>query len=526
MVPVYGATDKYGTEAFFQSRIFPIELGVEEIKSDAIGAEWQGCYPGFTEYGSRDGTEIVYSRYNSDNSSEPFVIPREYNGLGVEDEVEIVEEFRLLNNLYYDQSKREYRDLVRDVAVVKIDEHNFVTVHKQYLIRYLAVKNMTICIQVDSLCKQQYDNTIKPEPLKYFKCENGIMSIAINSSEYFPKETYSLVYAKKMIQGCKIEDCGYWPYEGKDYEEFIVGLDRMGKERFFTCDPLKLQNLFGSNQKAAEMEAPLYLTPIFFRREVLQRYYDHPDKYNVEDGCLRCGNLWLLRMDNLTEGDYISAYLGDLGTDIPNDEQKHWKNYNIAIDGTISDAKWRRDFAGIATNPNTPDLAFKMKYQCLCEKYEKGLGWPIFIPLGNNDKHNFSGIRVLLNNTQSEFDELVLLLVKVLIDSINEKEISKCISSIPSDAKGISKLEIWLDEKGIIGFENHVQFLRNLQELRSTGTGHLKGKKYLKASENFDLRDNNYRETFNGILRRACDFLDFLDKALPSLLATQIPESK
>ena len=47
--------------------------------------------------------------------------------------------------------------------------------------------------------------------------------------------------------------------------------------------------------------------------------------------------------------------------------------------------------------------------------------------------------------------------------------------------KGISKLEKWLKKTDCKGYEIHIRFLRDLQELRSTGTGHRKGKK----SDNF-----------------------------------------
>ena len=75
----------------------------------------------------------------------------------------------------------------------------------------------------------------------------------------------------------------------------------------------------------------------------LQKYYAEPNRYSVESGIIRCGTLWSLYIDN-ESSEYVVAYLGDLGRDLPSREQKHWKTYNIVIDGKLSKSKIMRDF--------------------------------------------------------------------------------------------------------------------------------------------------------------------------------------
>jgi hypothetical protein len=53
---------------------------------------------------------------------------------------------------------------------------------------------------------------------------------------------------------------------------------------------------------------------------VLTKYYAHPERYSVEDGFLRCQGLWGLKLDN-NHHEYIIVFLGDLGRDLPSDEQ-------------------------------------------------------------------------------------------------------------------------------------------------------------------------------------------------------------
>jgi hypothetical protein len=47
--------------------------------------------------------------------------------------------------------------------------------------------------------------------------------------------------------------------------------------------------------------------------------------------------------------------------------------------------------------------------------------------LGRKDKHNFDSLRIPLGDNQLEFDQQVIALTKIIIDSLNEAEIEKLI---------------------------------------------------------------------------------------------------
>ena len=111
--------------------------------------------------------------------------------------------------------------------------------------------------------------------------------------------------------------------------DFIVGLDENGNSIKYSCNPDGLANNFGKNP-----DSPNYLTPIFFRREVLTKYYAHSERYSVEDGYLRCQGIWGLQLDN-NHNDYIIVFLGDLGRDLPSEEQMYWRSQNIPPEGKI-----------------------------------------------------------------------------------------------------------------------------------------------------------------------------------------------
>lgn len=138
--------------------------------------------------------------------------------------------------------------------------------------------------------------------------------------------------------------------------------------------------------------------------------------------------------------------------------------------------------------------------------------------MDEQDIYNFESLLIPINNSITEMDMLVLSLVKVLHDSINEKDIMKQLTGTYEKLIGsISKLETWFAEKGLSDYQEHIKFLRNLQELRSSGTGHRKGKSYQKISKVFDVKRENYADTFAGILNDAIAFLRYIENNIDKL---------
>lgn len=515
MIPVYGTSKDDAWDICIQSYLTSPDNVEEELKTDTYNARFG--MPGITVYGSWESDEKIYSAWNNNYGQEPFVIERDYNGLAPTS-IEIVEEFRLLFNLYYNSQKNEYIDVENDgVTVIRTTDTGFICVHKRYLKTYLALKNKVMLIHVDSRCVNM-DNSkkIAEDGLAYYNPEGTLfytLNIG-NARMSLKEENYSFIYAKKVVAGCELQNCNIWPYnQEKSYIDFILGVDENGKEIKYTCDPDKLSNYFGANPSA-----PHYLTPVYFDAAVLHKYYSKPEIYKVEDGIIRCGNLWALYIDNHNPG-YVSAYLGDLGRNLPSEQEQHyWRGFNKSIDGELSETKFYRDFLSIPTDSKSPDFVFKKTYATVNSKFMEKFGWPIFLDLDEQDLYNFESLRIPINNSIVEMDMLVLSLVKVLLDSLNEKNIVKQLTGTYEKLVGsISKLEMWFSEKSLADYQDQIKFLRNLQELRSTGTGHRKGKGYQKISKTFNIQQENYAETFSSILNDATDFLRYIESNIDAL---------
>ena len=513
-VPVYGGRKDDKWDIFFQSYLVPADRTEEQLKTDTYDA-YGLLRPGVTVYGAWDSGEAAYYKWGNNESIEPLVIKRDYNDLA-RDNIEIVEEFRFLFNLYYNSQSKEYVDLENDTSVVKISDDNLVSIHKRYLKSYLAIKNIALIIHIDSRCTDIVEDIFPTDSFDYRNDDNTVFyTVNIGRGHNgIQEENFSVLFGKKVLFGCKLKDCNIWPYnEKKQYIEFIVGVDDNGRELHYTCDPSKLSNYFGANP-----DAPHYLTPIFFDSAVLSKYYSNPEKYKVDDGIIRCGTLWSLYIDNQNTG-YVSAYLGDLGRNLPSEQEQHyWRGFNKALDAKLSATKFKRDFMALPASSQSQDFVFKNTYVKTNRQFAEKAGWSLFLELDEQDRYNFEGLRIPINNSIVEMDMLVLSLVKVLLDSLNEKEIVSHLTGTYEKLVGsISKLEVWFQEKQLTGYKDHIKFLRNLQELRSSGTGHRKGKSYQKISKVFDIQKENYTETFSNILESATLFLNYINTHIEGL---------
>ena len=507
MVPIF----ERGLKRIIKSYLVPKENALQEL--DCISFDRNNLKPGFDLAGE---VGQQYTRFCNYDRIEPFVIEFDYEGL-YPDSVELVEEFRLLFNLYYKREENQYIHPETQDIVATIDNHDdnsrLVCVHKKYLKRYLSVKGMAMVLFVNHQLQVSIESDEWSDEVHPIEKENLKGELAIGS---YDGRNFTMLNAKKIVYGCPIKDCGIWPYQEKaSYLEFIIGVDENGRERLFTCNPALLNNMADSNPKA-----PQYLTPVFFKTEVLNKYYDNPKRYTIGDGMISCAGQWFLYIDNnnVNEG-YVSVYLGDLGRDLPNvEEQHHWRSYNKLMNGKLSISKFRRDFLAEFAEPDAIDLVFRNEYMEVNRLFENKNGWKLFIDLSDDDAYNFTGLRIPTNDSVSQFDMLILSLVKVMIDSLNEKMIGKQLTEQAVDVStlkgGISKLERWFGAVGFTQYESHIRFLRNLQELRSSGTGHRKGKNYNKISAVFGIAEGNYKKVFVDILKNALEFLRYIKSSL------------
>lgn len=459
---------------------------------------------------SREGYQIDhYRRFGGDRGVEPLVICRNFHGLK-QSYREVCEEFRLYHNLYHDAANKRYvahDDGGNEEDIIQYDDW-LIKIKTHALLRYIADKQCHLAVFFESIRYSEFSLTeLKRKPHQQ-RVQTGVIlyDFTIRDSEMLldeKKKSTSCIWGKKLIPPEKQLKKARTPKE--PYQDFIIGRKPDGSSVLNTCDPEQLANYFGKNPSA-----PHYLTPVHFRPEVLQKYFGDPEKYSVEDGYLRCGSLWGLRLDNNHKG-YVTVFLGDLGRDLTNAERDYWKSFNIPPEGPgISEVNWKRGFMAEFADPTQPGLRFKELFSYFQREHREQQGWTIFKDLADEDQHFFDALRAPLTRGPAEFDSQVLALTKVIVDSINEEDLEKRITNLTEGDKGIAKLEKFLQSKNLVGYEAHSQFLRNLQKLRSTGVAHRKGENFKKVATSFGLDKNDRIKVFEDILTKSAEFMEFL----------------
>lgn len=466
--------------------------------------------PGFsTEYGGRR-PKTRYHRFGGDSVVEPLVIVREFHGIRP-DYVELSEEFRHGMNLFEDRGTGQFWRLDRagEARLVAEVTRDLVRIETRAMRQYLASRNMVLVVYFD--CVVWSDLVLDAEETHAMSEQEGtktlVYSLAVSArSAPTLGRSCSVLTGKRLVLPLKVSDRWIPAFEERprQYLAFLTGVDADGEEVSSSCDPDSLADGFGKNPKA-----PAYLTTVVFRREVLKRYQDHPEKYLVEDGLLRRAGLWSLRIDN--DGrDRVSAFLGDLGKYLPYEDQAHWRSHNIVPlhDGhDLSRTNIERSFNANFWDAENPDLLFKSTLAEFQERWKRKHGWDLWRPVRTSDAHILTKLRVPVVESIVEFEDQVLGLAKVLSDSLNMADMAREVGPGPEKEGSIARLKRYLGHHGYAPDDGDLALLDTVQRLRSTGVAHLKGRDFDRVARQVGLHERKYSEVFSELLRRATALL-------------------
>lgn len=487
--------------------------GVSEIWSDG---KWSFCH---------DGINVL----------EPFVLYRSAN-YDIDNYVELSQDFRVLLNMHDRYASPTEHCFVVDnengdwekVAEIKGET---IRIKLTILRKYLALRRMNLLLFFDEMrFSQQSFQELGLTP---------VMNQIVKDDDY--------IYNYSSLVNCHADGnkSGGWimgkcvlRYREKDYNrdsfdqddrqyaEFIYDYDDEGEPMSHSCKKETLSNYFVANG-----DNPLEMTPIFFKKEVLDKYYSNPNKYTVSDGAVGCEGSWSLHIDN-DHRNYVIVPLVYLGN-LDYSEQLYWKGYNVSPERDMGFSKtaYKRWMEGSFCDPTFPDLQFKYRFKQFNKKWEKQFGWTLFLPLIDEDEHRYKTLHCLTTeNNHSDFDEQILSMTKLVVDSLNQKclqsEIDDSNTEVESFLKerkvtsslelkaGIDKFQAFIFSKGM-ECPDMVDFLRKVQSLRSNSVAHRKSNKrkdLAKLYEYFKLDELSEQQVLEDIFVKMIKTLNTLEK--------------
>lgn len=458
--------------------------------------------PGFV----MSGDEVSYYRSASLPEFEPLVILQEFFGV-VPDVVNISEDFRYLMRLWLDDKSGNYYQIQEDGGkelVVRISGER-IEIRTPVLKRYLAARQLDAVMYIDSNVSADFDGELSAlsdldtDVISAERLTCLSRNVWRDSSQR--SRVWTRLLAKRILEHPSREKCGIWPWDDiapDEYPEFIIGENDSGEAISWTCSPESLRNYHGKNP-----DAPHYLTPVYFKPEVLKRYYED-DGYEVRDGYLSCGSQWGVSIDNGCLG-YVSVFLGDIGRDIPQSHWNHWKAYNTPPLGGMSKSAILRSYFNQSVASDNPEHKFKRAFTDLQDEWEEVWGWRLHRKGEGLDAGVLARLHIPVNESETEFRTQSLNLALIMVDLLNEKCLNQEISKV-SGERGIDKLRRFLEINEYEYVERDVSLLKKVYQMRSRFVAHSSGVQgQVKLQK--ELGDRSYREYFIEVINEITQML-------------------
>lgn len=444
--------------------------------------------------------KYIYKKYARDGI-EPLVFER---SIGNDDLiVELAEDFRLYFNLFYNDDGNLYRNVNNhhNEVVVKITKTK-IEVQKSLLLKYISVRQKYLALYFDHISRfpELFKNPL-PED------EQTVSHVSLDRCWIFGSSAdydclMSGLQGKILIKPEPIKKMLSKPE--KKFVEFVIGCDESGDEIEYSCNPSFLGDFFGKNP-----DAPNFLKWICFRKEVLDKYYHNPGQFSVSDGVVRSQNGWLLRMDN-DHKEVVLVHLGDLGRDLPFEEQLYWRSQNIIPQVSASKTAFARDFRAMAADSEQPEHQLKIEYNKLQEEWLEKYGWNLFRPLSEGDSYLLDKLHVPSSDNPAELDSQIIALSKIFVNSINSVELLKICDAKIDAGLSIAILEAFFQHASYHTKDRDIKLLRNIQSLRSSGSAHSKGSEYKKQLKKIGFESKSATYIVTNLLSRSVEMIKSL----------------
>lgn len=258
-----------------------------------------------------------------------------------------------------------------------------------------------------------------------------------------------------------------------------------------------------------------FLTPVFFSRNVLDRYYADQRVFSV-DASQVSGGRWSLPIAE-TEAGTIQAWLGDV-SDLPPSVQRHWHTHAIAPEGAIPGWRIRSDLlGGFADIPELgPVGAVKRAIAAANDAAEARYGEPLYRrEIDAVHAQTIEALRVPANGSMDAFAEEVRALALLVVEHLNSGFLAA--AQVPAGDGTLNRLaRLVADLRGIDEEQAReaIGGLYAVQALRSTIVAHRTGERADSALQRAEIDRNNLIAGFMRLAERAAASITALAETL------------
>ncbi|MDU9047583.1 MAG: hypothetical protein Q3M30_01950 [Candidatus Electrothrix sp. Rat3] len=412
------------------------------------------------------------------NSEIPLFFDREYFGRPKGEEYYY--EFNQLVthplNLHWNEKQNSYcrlNDSGEQVEIIKIINHkgiDLILMRRRslekilylgdwFLIRYVSfIRSNTDWPDTDSFTSKVYEPQEYEAKFEFRKCKNDYIEFkgAHIERPTIPKE--------QLLSWCDNE-----VETEKKYAELIINDWRNNKIlKGYSIDPKNFANYF------TESELPYETSPIFFKAEILDKYKNNPDKYELQERTISCRGGWSLQTYDINKYNQVHTYAVYLAR-LPYKEQLHWLQYNEEPKGEISERAFQTDFAAQYSKAS-PLQQLKRSLKKLGETEVGNEKLIIWQPKGGSWETAAKGLHYVNSENANEWHDFIIALANTTNEGLLKKPLSKIAVGLGNTNKQMGTLGLLKFILINSGYESKVPaihgVLNDLQIKRGKGKAH------------------------------------------------------
>ncbi len=307
-----------------------------------------------------------------------------------------------------------------------------------------------------------------------------------------PKTDYNTIFSDNNVKKRK-------------YGKFIVH-DLKNKKIIedYSLNPKNFVNYF------TESKLPYEISPIFFKAEVLDKYKNNPDKYELKERTISCRGGWYLKTYDMNEFNQVHTYAIYLSR-LPYEEQLHWQQYNENPRGPISKRAIKTDFKGEFPDTESPFETLRKRLDNLSKCKIGDNIYKIWLPKGGSWETATKQLHYMKTENSNQWQDFIIALSNTTIEGLQQKTlktIANKYGELDKDLRQLGLIKFILEKsnnKSLIADIHGV--LQDLQKKRGQG----------KTHGNWKVPDGSLIQDANKTLKSVIDSLNKLRSVLEDL---------